>query len=168
MDRAVRPGKTGSTVGAPIVPRHCEQDTAPGSSLSPFQGLWSAQQGTLWLSIIHPQPSPADLQPNPRFSAPSQVLEPHSLIQIHTSSKQHVIPTPAQFLLLKATRGPQPGNLLDNATETATNSWVKAFSPPLQRAEIVVASLENTTNLLQRSFLAGSLLQSLSLLPAEC
>lgn len=115
-------------------------------------------------SIIHPHPSPRGLQPNPKFPALSQLIEPHSLIQIHTTSKQHIIPNPAQFLLLKATRDPWPSHLLDKATETATKSWVK----PLQKAEIVVTSLENTTNLLQCSFLAVSLLQCLSLLPAEC
>lgn len=45
VDRAVKTDKMGSTVGAPTVPQHCQQDTAPGSSLSPFQGLQSAQQG---------------------------------------------------------------------------------------------------------------------------
>lgn len=162
---AVKTGKMWSTVGAPVVPQCCEQG-CPWliPVIFPSSPVSSARDP---LAIIHSPPSPRGFQPNPRYPA-LQVLEPHSLIQIHTNSKQHVIPNPAQFLLLKATRGPWPGNLLHNATETAINSRVKAFFPPLQKAEIVVASLENTTNLLQWSFLAGSLLQSLSLLPAEC
>lgn len=45
VDIAVRTGKMGSTVGAPIVPQHHEHNTALAHPCPLFQGLQTAQQG---------------------------------------------------------------------------------------------------------------------------